>query len=55
MVAWTSPVFTYILLTRISGIPILDQRAKAKWENNPDFQQYRTNTPALIPRPRRDK
>lgn len=49
MLAWISPVFIYILLTRISGIPILDERAKAKWGDNPDYQQYRANTPALIP------
>ena len=50
MVAWVSPVFVYILLTRISGIPLLDERAIAKWGDDPDYQQYRTDTPALVPR-----
>ena len=50
MVAWVSPVFVYILLTRISGIPLLDERAIAKWGDDSDYQQYRTDTPALVPR-----
>ena len=48
MIAWVSPIFIFILLTRISGIPILDERALAKWGDNPDYQHYRENTPALV-------
>ena len=50
MVAWVSPVFVYLLLTRISGIPILDERGLAKWGDDPDYQRYRAETPALVPR-----
>ena len=46
--ATSVPIFIFILLTRISGIPILDDRALAKWGDNPDYQQYRENTPALV-------
>ncbi len=49
MVAWVSPVFVYLLLTKISGIPLLDERALAKWGDNPEYQRYRAETPALIP------
>ena len=49
-VAWISPIFTYILLTKISGIPILNKRALEKWGDNPEYQKYRDNTPALFPR-----
>jgi steroid 5-alpha reductase family enzyme len=49
-IAWVSPVFIYLLLTRVSGIPILDKRALTKWGNDPDYQQYRANTPKLFPR-----
>ena len=49
-VAWVSPIFIYLLLTKVSGIPILDKRALEKWGDDPEYQKYRENTPALIPR-----
>tara|TARA_B100001564_G_scaffold145789_1_gene122403 strand:- start:614 stop:1540 length:927 start_codon:yes stop_codon:yes gene_type:complete len=48
--AWISPVFIYLLLTKLSGIPILDKRALEKWSDNVEYQKYRENTPALFPR-----
>ena len=49
-IAWVSPVFIYLLLTKVSGIPILDKRALTKWGNDPDYLHYRANTPRLFPR-----
>ena len=49
-VAWISPIFIYLLLTKVSGIPILDKRALEKWGDDPEYQKYRDNTPALFPR-----
>ena len=49
-IAWISPIFIYLLLTKISGTPILDKRALEKWGDDPEYQKYRDNTPALIPR-----
>ena len=49
-VAWISPIFIYLLLTKVSGIPLLDKRALEKWGDNPEYRKYRDNTPALIPR-----
>ena len=49
-VAWISPLFIYILLTKISGIPILERRGSEKWGDQTEYQKYRQNTPALIPR-----
>ena len=49
-VAWIPPVFIFLLLTKISGIPILNKRALEKWGDNPEYQKYRDNTPALFPR-----
>lgn len=46
-----SPVFVYVLLTRISGIPMLEARADKKWGEDPDYQRYKANTPALWPKP----
>lgn len=49
MVSWISPVFVYLLLTKVSGIPLLDKRALAKWGDDPEYQRYRDITPALLP------
>ena len=48
--AWISPIFIYLLLTKLSGIPILDKRALEKWSDDVEYQKYRENTPALFPR-----
>ena len=46
-----SPVFVYVLLTRMSGIPLLESRAKKRWGDEPEFQAYKAATPVLFPRP----
>ena len=43
-----SPVFVFFLLTRISGIPMLDSAARKRWSDDPDFQKYKETTPVLI-------
>ncbi|MCB0021362.1 MAG: DUF1295 domain-containing protein, partial [Anaerolineales bacterium] len=48
-----SPLFVIFLLTRVSGIPILEARADEKWGDRPDYQQYKATTPVLIPKPPR--
>ena len=46
-----SPVFVTLLLTRISGVPILERRADEKWGGREDYETYKERTPVLIPRP----
>jgi len=46
-----SPIFVFLLLTRVSGINLLDGIAKERWGDDPDYQNYRKNTPKLFPRP----
>lgn len=46
-----SPVFIYLLLTRISGVPMLERRADEKWGGQEDYDAYKSNTPVLVPRP----
>jgi steroid 5-alpha reductase family enzyme len=46
-----SPIFVTILLTRISGIPILEARADEKWGGQTEYEDYKTRTSVLIPRP----
>jgi len=48
-----SPVFVFVLLTRVSGIPLLRARAKKQWGADPAYQAYRARTPVLVPRPPR--
>ena len=48
-VSWISPVFVYLLLTKVSGIPILDRRALSKWGDDPEYLKYRERVPAMIP------
>jgi len=46
-----SPIFVFLLLTRISGINLQDEQAKERWGDDPAYQAYRKNTPALFPKP----
>lgn len=48
-----SPFFVTLLLTRVSGIPLLEARARNTWGNDPEYQAYVERTPVLIPRPPR--
>jgi steroid 5-alpha reductase family enzyme len=48
-----SPVFVVLLLTRISGIPMLERRAEKRWGTDPAFRAYTDSTPALVLRPPR--
>lgn len=49
-VALISPVFVTFLLTRVSGVPLLEAKADQKWGGQPDYEAYKKNTPVLIPR-----
>ncbi len=44
-----SPVFVYILLTRISGVPMLEARSDEKWGGQPEYEDYKARTPVLFP------
>ena len=48
LITLISPVFVYILLTRISGIPMLENRAIKKWGSDPEYMDYLEKTPSLI-------
>ncbi len=52
-VTMVSPVFVFVLLTRISGVPMLERRADKRWGGEPEYQTYRAKTPVLVPRPPR--
>jgi steroid 5-alpha reductase family enzyme len=48
-VTLVSPLFVYILLTRISGIPLLEKRAEARWGGQSDYEAYKKRTRKLVP------
>ena len=49
-IALISPVFVALLLTRVSGIPLLEKKADQKWGGQEDYEAYKKTTPVLIPR-----
>ena len=49
-VALISPVFVTLLLTRVSGIPLLEKKADQKWGGQEDYEAYKKTTPVLVPR-----
>ena len=51
--ALISPVFVTILLTQISGVPMLERRGLKRWGDEPAYQRYLEQTPSLILRPPR--
>lgn len=48
--ALVSPIFVTLLLTRVSGIPLLERRADERWGGNADYEAHKKMTPVLVPR-----
>lgn len=46
-----SPIFVFLLLTKISGINLQMKQGLERWGDDPDYREYLANTPALIPQP----
>ena len=44
-----SPIFVCILLTRMSGINMLEKIADKRYGDSREYQEYKNNTPILIP------
>ncbi|CAD5121890.1 DgyrCDS10349 [Dimorphilus gyrociliatus] len=45
-----SPILVAILLTKVSGIPLLEKQGWKKWGTNSDYIAYMKNTKRLVPR-----
>jgi len=50
-VTMISPVFVALLITQISGIPMLEKRADEKWGGQENYEEYKKKTPVLFLRP----
>ncbi len=51
--AWAaliSPFFVTFLLTKVSGVNLLQKAGLKKWGDDPAYMAYRENTPKLIPK-----
>jgi steroid 5-alpha reductase family enzyme len=46
-----SPVFITLLLTRISGVPMLEAKSDQRWGGQADYEAYKAHTSVLILRP----
>ena len=46
--ALMSPVFVYALLTRLSGVPLLEAKADERWGGDESYQKYKKSTPAMF-------
>lgn len=49
-VAMISPLFVTLLLTRVSGVPLLEKKADNKWGGQAEYESYKKRTPVLIPK-----
>lgn len=49
-VTMISPIFVTLLLTKISGVPMLEKKAETKWGGQADYEAYKKRTPVLLPR-----
>ncbi len=45
-----SPLFVYALLSKGSGIPLLERSADKKWGSESGYQEYKNKTPVLFPK-----
>lgn len=46
-----SPVFVFLLLTRISGVNMLENKADERWGGQEDYEAYKRSTPVLMLKP----
>lgn len=44
-----SPIFVSLILTKLSGVPILERRALRQWKDNPAFTAYMQRSSRVIP------
>ena len=44
-----SPLFVFLLLRYVSGVPLLEKRSDERWGHLSEYQTYKQNTPMLMP------
>ena len=48
--AAASPAFTTFLLTKVSGVPMSENKYDKRYGDRKDYQEWKENTPMLIPK-----
>ena len=46
-----SPIFVAFLLIKVSGVPMLEDKADERWGGQDDYEEYKRKTPVLILKP----
>lgn len=49
-VALISPLFIFILLKFVSGVPLLEKVADARWSQNPEYTTYKSKSGIIVPK-----
>lgn len=55
LAAAMSPVLVFVLLRFVSGVPLLEARANARWGEDAAYRAYRDGTSLLVPLPPRSR
>lgn len=53
LVTLISPLFVFLLLTKVSGIPMLEKSGLERWGSDPKYQRYLSITSPLVPLPKK--
>lgn len=51
-IGFITPLFIFVMIRFVSGVPKLEANAEKKWGEDKDYQAYKKRTGLLIPRPR---
>ncbi len=49
-VSLVSPIFGFLLIYYVSGVPMLERKSDKKWGNSSDYKEYKRNTPIFFPK-----
>lgn len=50
MMSAVSPVFTYLLLTRVSGVPLSERKYDERFGGRKEYEAWKRNTPVFWPK-----
>jgi len=45
-----TPIFVYLLLTRVSGVNLLEEIGEKRWGDSKEYQKYKEKTPLFFPK-----
>ena len=46
----STPIFVYILLTRVSGVNLLEEIGDKRWGDSKEYKKYKQDTPLFFPK-----